>query len=214
MKAISTPDTNRILKAPKSMEDICIDLPCQGTTESGFSVIKTTYELTADEIHQLITSRQLVVTVVGRTIQPMRVEVVPGPTPTPSPEIKCRKPTDCSYPACECDTWEANEKRCAVCNSTVTRMDEESPWHCTLDRMHDWEKQPGAPAPSCKFCGQTMTMTSISGRPVCGNRECPPVADSGAQNWTAQDYQRAQTLPCGCLSQAKSACPHGNSNIA
>jgi hypothetical protein len=65
---------NSVLKAPPDMEN-CIDLPFCLRDYEGLIVATSCWELTAEELAEIVKSRRIMVQVTGNTFPPMRVIV-------------------------------------------------------------------------------------------------------------------------------------------
>lgn len=54
----------------------CHDLPARVYEENGIPLIETTWELTDAQIEQLMETKQISIAVIGKSIQPISVQVV------------------------------------------------------------------------------------------------------------------------------------------
>ena len=54
----------------------CHDLPARMYGDNGLPVIETTWELTDAQMEQLVETKQISIAVIGKSIQPISVQVV------------------------------------------------------------------------------------------------------------------------------------------
>ena len=54
----------------------CHDLPARMYEDNGIPVIETTWELTDEQIEQILKTKQISIAVIGKSIQPISVQVV------------------------------------------------------------------------------------------------------------------------------------------
>jgi len=56
--------------------DGCQDLPAKVYEEEGIPIIETVWELTDEQIEQIVKTKQISIAVIGKSIQPISVQVV------------------------------------------------------------------------------------------------------------------------------------------
>ena len=71
LKAITMDGSNVVFKL-----DGCHDLPAKMYEDDGFPIIETAWELSDEQIERLIETKQISIAVIGKSIQPISVQVV------------------------------------------------------------------------------------------------------------------------------------------